>query len=561
MNVMENDAEGQDAFANSSDLSTHPVRERTRFGPMSSESRNSRLFCSIGSKTGKLADAGLVLLIAYVACSSVLRAASKYFWSDEIITVGLVRLPSLGEIRGALENSADSQPPPFYMVERLAARLPINELIAFRIPSILAFCCSILCVFLFIKRARGSTCALVCATLPLLSVLFNPYAVEARGYSLMTGFAALAMLSYQRASKKAWCVLLGVSLAAATASHYYGVFAVLPFALAELALILKHRRQRPGVWMALLSSVLPVALFWRLLQIYKGTYGGHFVGRLSALEVVRSYGFMWNLHPLPGIALAVATLIAILIFGFFRRKESPPNSQDGFPLQEHVLALGFIMLPVMMGLAFAVLHAGFLYRYAIPAVLGFPLAASYVLSALDRRLGVAASIVLFASLAVQEAGFRDNYWFPTKVAPRESAARLLKSAGDYDLPIVVSDPNTYLQLAYYASPEANGRMVYVADPPTALEYLGSGNGDRCLLSLRPYLTVHVDEFANFIAIHREFLIYVDGSDIWGWIQTRMLHDGYALDVVAMDNDKRVYLVHRKAKLEDVLRKLGVRAVK
>ena len=510
-----------------------------------SESRDASLFGS-GPNIRKLADAGLVLLIAYVAFSSVFRAAAKYFGSDEIIAVGLVRLPSVSAIWGALENSADSHPPPFYVVERVASRLPINELIAFRVPSILAFCGLILCVFLFIRKSRGSTCALVCATIPLLSVLFYPYAVEARGYSLMAGFAALAMVSYQRANRKAWCVLLGVSLTAATASHYYGVFAAFPFALAELALLAKDRRLRPNVWLALLLSVLPVALFWHLLQLYKSTYGTNFVGHLSTAEVLRSYGFLWNLRPLPGIGLAAAALVAILRFGFSHRKEALPNSPDHVPLQEHVLALGFIILPVVMGLAFKVLHAGFLYRYTIMAVLSFPLAASYVLSALDQRLGVVFSILLLASLGAQEAGFRDPYWFPIKAASTESVERLVKSAGHDDLPVVVSDPNTYLQLAYYSSPEENRRMVYVADPPSALTYLGSGNGDQCMLALRPYLAVQVERFPNFVGIHREFLIYVDASDIWGWVQTRMLNDGYALDVVAMDHERRVYLVHRKS---------------
>jgi hypothetical protein len=60
--------------------------------------------------TDKLANGGLVLLIAYAAFSSVIRAASKAFWCDEVITVGLARLPALGTIRDALEFAADSHP-------------------------------------------------------------------------------------------------------------------------------------------------------------------------------------------------------------------------------------------------------------------------------------------------------------------------------------------------------------------------------------------------------------------------------------------------------------------
>jgi 4-amino-4-deoxy-L-arabinose transferase-like glycosyltransferase len=271
---------------------------------------------------GRMADRAVAILIAYVALSSMLRATGKPFWTDEIITVTLVRLPSVRAIWGALENGADSQPPTFYLFERLAAHLPIDELIAFRIPSILAFSCLVLCVFLFIRRLRGRECALICAAIPLLSVLLYPYAVEARGYSLMTGFAALAMVSYQRAHKPSWCLLLALSLIAATASHYYAVFAAFPFALAELALLVQQRRLRVSVWIALLLSVLPMLLFWRLLQAYKNIYGSHFIGHLSPLAVLNSYAFLWRLPASFAVGMTVAAVAAISLYGFLSGKES-----------------------------------------------------------------------------------------------------------------------------------------------------------------------------------------------------------------------------------------------
>jgi hypothetical protein len=41
----------------------------------------------------KLAGRALGFLIAYTALSSVVRAASKLFWCNEVITVALARLP------------------------------------------------------------------------------------------------------------------------------------------------------------------------------------------------------------------------------------------------------------------------------------------------------------------------------------------------------------------------------------------------------------------------------------------------------------------------------------
>ena len=117
------------------------------------ESRSPIPFMEVN--TEKLATIGLVLLIAYIALSGVVRAASKPLWFDELITVGLAQQPTLGNLRSALEHAADSHPPPFYVLERFAGRLPLNEHIAYRLPSILAFCCVFLCTFLFIRRARG----------------------------------------------------------------------------------------------------------------------------------------------------------------------------------------------------------------------------------------------------------------------------------------------------------------------------------------------------------------------------------------------------------------------
>jgi hypothetical protein len=499
--------------------------------------------------TEKLANRALVLLIAYTAFSGVCRAALKPFWCDEVITVGLARLPTLGTIWDALGHSADSHPPTFHILERVAGRLPFNELIAFRLPSILAFCGVVLCVFLFIKKRRGSACALICAAIPLLSLLFSPYAVEARGYSLMAGFVALAMVCYQRADKAAWWVLMGLSLAAAEGSHYYAVFATLLFGLAELALLAKERRVRFGVWLALLFGTLPLVVFWPLLAGFKRYYGGSPIsGRLQWLdEAARAYGWLFNLPPTLGIGLAATALAAVLIYVLVSQRASLATSLEETPLQEQVLTLGFLVLPLLMYVAIRLVHGGFNSRYLLLAVLSFPLSVSYVLPALDRRLLGLFSILLFVSLGAQEAVFWrwQLHSLGKNTSPAEGVERLVRAAGYGDLPVVESDPVDYLSLAYYASPAGRRRFVYVADVPAAIVYAGSGTADKCLLVLRPYLGLQVDDFAAFAGDHPEFLLYSDGRPIWDWWPTRLLHDGYALELVAMDQGSRIYLVGRK----------------
>lgn len=497
--------------------------------------------------TDKLANGGLVLLIAYAAFSSVIRAASKSFWCDEVITVGLARLPALGTIRDALEHAADSHPPPFYALERMTAHLPGNELITFRIPSILAYCCMVLCVFLFIKKRRGSACALVCAAIPMVSVLFSTYAVEARGYSLMVGFVALAMVCYQRADQAAWWVAMGLSLAAAESSHYYAIFAILLFGLAELALFAKVRRLRFGVWLAVLFGALPLAVFWPLLEGYKRYYITHFTGHLSLDDTARAYGWLFDLHPTYGIGIAATALAIVLIYGLLTQRTSLAGSLDEVPIQEHVLALGLLVLPFVMYVALKLLHGGFSPRYLLLTVLGFALAVSYLLPALDRRLATLFSILLFVSLGAQEAVFWrfELHMLGKNPSSMEGVERLVAAAGYSHLPVVDSDPLDYLPLAYYASPELNRRTLFVVDIPAAITYAGSDTADKCILALRPYLNLHAYQFEDFAASHPAFLVYSDGRPTWDWWPTRLFHDGYALDLVAMNQDGRIYLVRQK----------------
>ncbi len=499
----------------------------------------------MGFNTQKLANVSLGLMVTYVGITGVLRAAAKPFWCDEVITIGLARLQRLSAIRGALANAADSHPPPFYLLEAAAARLPFNELVTFRLPSIAAFCVLLLCTFLYIRRASRAEYALICTAIPLVSVLFYPFAVEARGYSLMAGCTALAMICYQRADKLLWCLLLALSLAAAVDSHYYAIFAVFPFGLAELALLLRERRVRAGVWIALISSLLPLIVYWHLLEAIKKTYSSHYHGHLSVMEILKSYGFLFDLPPTPGIGFAAAALVAILIFGFTIRGRVA--DADKIPFHEHALALGFITLPFAMFFILKLSHGGFADRYTIVTALSFPLAARYVLQVMDRRVIYVFCALLLVSLGAQEASFwqREHAMFGKKLAPAEGFERFVVTAQHPDLPVVVSDAIAYLPLAYYASPEVKRRLVFLADPQTAITYTGSDNADKCVSALRPYLSLQVYDFKNFVGTHSDFLLYSDGVGIWDWLPTRMTHDGFDLQVATMDMEKRIYLVHAK----------------
>src|SRR5580704_3813906 len=81
-----------------------------------------------------LAKAGLAALIAYSVVRSVIAAASKPLWFDEICTWIIAHLRSAHAIWQALKNAADGQPPLFYVIQAHFGNLASNHEIAFRIP-------------------------------------------------------------------------------------------------------------------------------------------------------------------------------------------------------------------------------------------------------------------------------------------------------------------------------------------------------------------------------------------------------------------------------------------
>jgi hypothetical protein len=494
----------------------------------------------------KLATWGVVVLIVYAAIAGILRAASSPFWFDELCTVVLARQPGMSAIWKALGHAADSHPPTYYFLERLAASFLPNEHIAFRLPSILGFCCILLCVFIFVRKHGGPVSALLCAALLLMSQLYLPYAVEARGYALMSACVAVALVCYQRADGLLWAFLMGLSFAAAGAFHYYAVFALFPFALAEFAFLSQSRRLRLGVWIALACGMLPVIAFWPLLSELRKYYGAHFWSQPGLAVALDVYGWFLNVSPYWGIAIAAAAsagVIAIIISESFREKS---GSREVRHFHEKILVLGLLILPVAVLTAMKLTHGGLTERYMLPAGLGIPLAAGLILSRFDRRLLGLFGVLLCFGLTAQEVHFwlAQRHHLGELSNPAQGVEELVGKANRRDLPVVVSNALEYLQLVHYGPTALVTRLVDVADAPQAIVYSGTDGTEKQLLVLRSYIPLQVYEFQEFAAKYHEFLLYAGAGGWVDWWSARLLHDGYMLRLVATDGTRRVYLVCR-----------------
>jgi 4-amino-4-deoxy-L-arabinose transferase-like glycosyltransferase len=505
-------------------------------------------FAATGEKkiSERLAAVGIWILIAYAILRNLFAAAATPFWCDEVWTAIMARQFSPRMIWNALARAVDGQPPPFYFIERAAVALTPSVQIGLRLPSILGFGCTLLCVFIFIRRRSGGVIALVCAAILLLTVLFDPYATDARPYSMVVACIALSLVCYQRAPETRWVIAMALSLLAAEAMHYFAVFAFVPFGLAEIAWTLKARALRINVWLALASGLLPLALFWPLLRRLKQVYGSDVWGLRTLRDAGASYG--WFLHvPQHYWRLGIAAVVVFLLLGALVALVFP-NARRAWMAEllfhEHVLTLALLALPFVVYMATKLVQSGFEHSHVLAAVLAIPLGMGYIFPRMNRVAVPLLAIFILVILAVQEVGFwpSRHSQMAQLVPPVDSIETLATLAGRPDLPIVVSAGSEFTPIVYYASPPWAKRFVFVADPSAAIQYTNTSNVDIDLLiesSLYPPFQVY--EFPTFTREHSSFLLYSKGADWW---PRRLLHDGYSLRVAASGGGLKIYLVTR-----------------
>jgi len=492
------------------------------------------------------------LLIVYAAGRGLVGSAAKPFWCDELLTLAVASRPSLRDLWTALARY-DTQPPLFYLVERMTLALPIQREIAFRLPSILGFCCTLICVFAYVRKRRGDLIACLCATLLLSTSLFYTYLVEARGYSLMVACIAFALVCYQRLPSLRWAALLGISLLLAESFHYYAVFAMIPFGLAEAIFVLKIRQVRWSVWLALSCGALPLIVFWHLLMSMKEYYGSHVAFSNPALSSLPDYyGAYFFVDSAYGIGLAVIALAAIswtrLRKGARTLQRANVSDSD---LAESALLAGLIILPFVIFPIVRLTHATLTTRYALPATIGITLGVACALSLAGPR-----AVALFALIVLSSIGLRECRFWQMGDRP-ESQDVLTLSAGElaqieelvesgkhFDLPVVVGPGLEYMQIAYYSRASWKSRALYLNDEQKELSFVGTDSIVKIMAALRESIPLRLADYSEFTATHREFLLYSDGS-VSDWDLAYLNRTAASVQQLGMRGNRRLYLIGMK----------------
>jgi hypothetical protein len=488
-------------------------------------------------------------LIVYVVVRGIVGAASKALWFDELLTLAAAGQPNLHALWNAASSGFDAQTPPFDLVERAALKITSNKEIALRLPSILAFPCTLICLFTYTKRQAGELIAFLCVLLLLSTGLFRTYLIEARAYSMMAACIAFALVCYQRLPSRFWAVMLGLALVLAESFHYYAIVAMIPFGLAETVFLVRSRRFRWSVWVSLAVGLLPLIFFWSLLSRIKQYYGTH-----SFSQPVREcYASLFLLNDSAlGMALAMVSSAAVVWWLVWPRTRKPEHVEDRCAdLAEGALLLGLIVLPFITFVAARLTNGPLLFRYVLATTFGVAVGTGFALAFAGRRATAIFALLLLCVIGMRESRFwRNPANDPFPPGPMATSTQLqqiaevVESAGHRDLPVVMGDALLFVQLSYYSQPDLTNRMVFLIDERREVIYQGSDNLSKITLLLQGFLPLHVADYSEFTATHPEFLLFSDGLD---WNVQASLKEGSLVQLLKKEQAE-LYLVKKKVSL-------------
>jgi hypothetical protein len=490
-------------------------------------------------------------VVAYVIVRGLAGAAQRPLWFDEFLTLAVAGQPRFQGVWKALARGFDTQAPGFYLIEHIALGIMSNKQIALRLPSIAAFPCTVICVFALARKRSGELVACICVLLLFSTSLYHTYLIEARAYGMMIACVAFALVCYQRMPSYLWAAMLGISFVVAGSLHYYYVFSMVPFGLAEAAMLFRTRRFRWPVWTALACGMLPLIVFWHLLMVIRTYYGTHIFSRPSFAAVRTFYEsfLLLNDNPL-AIATAVIAVLGITWSYLWQHTEDPQRPDvDDQTISEGILLLSLIALPFIVFIIIRLAHGALLSRYVMAATIGLVLGIALAVSIAGRKATILCAVFVCCLVGVRESTF----WFhpefdafippfsATTVSELQHMTQSMQNAGHADLPIVVSNCLLYSQFVYYSKPDWTSRLVYLADEQREIRYTASDTVSRTLTGLSQFFPLHVVAYSEFTAAHPEFLLYSEGLD---WYMPAFLGSGFSLQLVANDHGQ-IYLVKTK----------------
>lgn len=434
----------------------------------------------------------------------------RQLWHDELFTYYIARSPSMSRFWEAIR--LDLNPPLSYLAVRASLALFGDGAYAARLPSILAFLAASLCFYRFVSRRLRPVYGML-AMLVFWSTPFLYYATEARPYAFIFAFFGMAMLAWQRATEPArpWgaVVLLGLAICGMMLSHFFALFYLAPFCLAELLRVYRSRKVDWPMWAALLLPCLIVLIYLPVISRYREVV---LVPPSFEASPIKMLGFVYRSLEPESLALLIAICAGVL--AAVRRNRARPLLNQ----VELVFTAGLFVIPVLVTVSLMRSHGAAFARYIGPTVFAWGLLVAFFL-AIETNLSRVAAAVACCALLLYLAGL--NIVAPFRTAWRASRATIAAAPPIQqvrpDLPLVAASGLTFLEMDKYSDPSTVARLHYLTDRDLAIRYAHATLFEG-FPALKRYFPIRaaVDPYPQFVAEHPRFLVLgtVDYPEDW-----------------------------------------------
>jgi hypothetical protein len=453
----------------------------------------------------------------------------------------------------ALNTGADQHPPLFYfLIHQITAALGTSHL-TLRLAAIFGYGLFCICLFYLLRDRTSVLWAMVGMLIPLVPNAAYYYASEARGYSLMLGFCALALLSWQKAAdskrRVGWLCLLSGALIMAVSSHYYAILFLIPLCIGELTRTYLLKRIDFLVWLCFCGVAVPPIAFFSTIQ-HARHYSAHFWAIPYWSKVLQFYPMLLG-------ASVTVFLLGALVLLFTRPQLIQPsidNPEDrasafGFPAWEAITWVSIAAMPMFtMVLAKLVTH-GYIERYALPGLIGAFLIichAGFHVARRSRIIPFLVSVICLVFIVVQGGLDLRNDSLGLSALIGDMAFLVPYGARQN---IVLSDATTFHQVSFYAPRQLARSAVYLSDPANSVKYLHQDTGDRGMLDLRPWFPLNVVEYAPYVAEHSQFLVYGLVGE-WNWITYVVTPPAYRTELLDRSGSRLFLRVQKAVAIPD-----------
>jgi hypothetical protein len=466
--------------------------------------------------------AGSVFAIYVVG--TVITAALKPMWFDELVTYYIAGQPDLRHLWSLMTTGIEQTPPVYHLLVYGANRLLGPGELATRLPSIIGMTVAVAGTFLFLRPRVSVAAAAFGAAVPVLAAS-GAYAYEGRAYGLLLGLTAVAAVCWQRlneADSSRPIVLAGfaASLWLAVATHYYAGLLLVPFAVGQFVAERNRGSRNGAIWIVLVLAPL-VLLPW--LPLAKAGFAQRLWSPPRVSQVAEYYGNM--LAP-----AAFPIMAALVALGSLSLVETSEGNERQPHLRAYELAFAgtLAVLPVV-GWTIASLVTGvWTDRYGIAAVLGLAMLIAAALHRSGTLIVQVVSIVALGTVLLREVRPLGLLIHPPALPSVPSTNQEVNTSA-----IVVSEPLLYLQLWHYAAPAVRDRLTYLLPPPILRR---ANTGGSALSGLSQFLPLHVQPFDQFVQTHPGFQVYGPPS----WMTTHLLASHVILTTKHIDDDATLW---------------------